>query len=307
MSDSLYLYTVACGSNHLARPCNRSIASLLPDCVQAKLPGSTTSAVVRQVYFVSEGQGRKCFSGCSMQVEEMIISQGCCAATFATAEARWIADVTGNSVLGPQFRVNWGGGRMEEFRAADPCRSASSVSRVDSRANSIWVDTACRGYQCTASSEAWPAACCDARAAACANGGLQAEQGSCVCACPDGWTGQQCTSRLPHVRFGLLLVGTTRRIWVLGAASQIRAIFANFIIVERTAIEYDGMLQESESRPAAGTGSNSRRTQLRVLHVNMRVLATSDGEALRVKKAVGLFVSTQVLFPPSMSSVRHTR
>ncbi len=296
-SDSLYLFTGACGRNHLASPCNRSVASLLPGCAQAKVAGSPASQVVRQVYFVSENQGGKCGSGCSAQVAEMVFREGCCAATLASAEARWIADMTGNYALGSRFRVDWGGGRVEEFRAAVTCSSASSIGRADVRANGVWVDAACRGQQCTANGEVWPAACCDAAAAACANGGRQGESGSCVCACTDGWTGRQCVTRTPHVRLGLLLIDTTRRIWVLGAAYRIRAILANYITVERAAIEIDGVPQESGFGSAAGSVGDGRRGQGTALRVEMRVLADSNDEALRIKKAVGQLVSTQVCFP----------
>ena len=232
--------------------------------------------------------GGNCASTCSAQVADLVYEEGCCAGTLVEAQARWLSDVTGNQCLGARFRVDWGGGRIEEFRAASSCRSSRSM-----------VDAVCLAGQCGIGDSIWPAACCNTSAAACANGGSQAEAGACWCVCPDGWTGAKCTGRVPHVRLGLLLVGTTLRAWMLGAAAGFRALI--MAQVNPAAVEYDGApLPAGDVGGRRGTSEpnsvSSEKASVVGLQVQMRLIGRSDNDALQLLELISQLVSNKVSF-----------
>jgi hypothetical protein len=238
----------------------------------------------------------------------MIAGDGCCVATVAMAEQRYRASVMGLLMLGQRFRINWGNGIIEDFSSPNQCSS-----------NGTWVDTACLAGLCLADVGAWPAVCCDAVAAACMNGGVQTEPGICLCACPNGWTGSQCTGRARHMILDLMLVGMTRRAWVLGASGWFRTLVSEKMAVNLGSVELDGVQMEGsvDATDAAGvsrhvfnaaeagkgwnSGEEAGSLNLRDitnsavgLKVRVRVLASSSDDLLRIKKIAVLLTLSQV-------------
>ena len=264
------------------QPCIIPAGDLLTACPRDDLYGSGPCEVVSRALFASGG----CTLECAAQVANLVFSEGCCAASIAAAQARWLDDVTGNQFLGQHFRVDWGLGRVEEFRAPSACGGGGMVNAV------------CRAAQCGAGDEIWPTACCNATAAGCANGGVQAELGACNCACPDGWTGSKCTGRAPHVRLGLLLAGMSRRSWVLGGAVGFRALI--MAQLEPVALEYDGAPQQTTTngignrRGATETAYGSGISATSVLEVQMRLLGETDDDALLLLMSITQIVSSKV-------------
>jgi hypothetical protein len=250
-----------------------------------------------------------CALACQEQFSNMVVYEGCCTTTVAMAEARWNANVMSHPMLGRWFQIDWGGGSIEEFRAPDPC------GRIGG-----WVEVECLARQCI-SGGVWPAMCCDTATAACANGGVQGEPGACLCKCPNGWTGQRCEGRAPHLRMSLRLTGSTRHAWVLGGAGVFRALLASKLAVVQSAVEFDGAPEETvRGRSASVTNSTANSATVRgwegrrsegyitslreytasgatsSLQVDLRVIVASNGEVLRVKKATTFLLSSQVIF-----------
>jgi hypothetical protein len=299
--ESNYILATSCARNHLGFPCNISVGTLLSACPQA-----AQSSRITTLFRSSTGTtGGQCLDDCAAQISDMISSAGCCVATAEMAELQWRSGVMGLPILGQQFRVDWGTGFVEELSTPSHCSS-----------NGALVDTACLTGLCLPRARAWPAVCCDAAVVACMNGGVQAEPGTCVCACPNGWTGTNCGVHALHILLDMKLIGMTRQAWVLGAAGWFHALVASKLEVELGAVELDGSQVEENERVTsisvsnsihvifnaqASKGSNRNSKRMDILSssfkVRVRVLASSDDDLLRIKKIAALLTLSQVSWP----------
>jgi hypothetical protein len=287
VSDALFVLTIACARNHKSQPCIRSAGTRLPACLQVNPSGLAPSSIFKRTLYVSSGGVDGCKAGCALQMADMVYDEGCCAATLANAEELWRLTVISNPSLGSRFRVVWNGGRVEEFSTASLCNGGSGGALVD---------VTCLAGQCGIGGNVWPEACCN-NGSVCYNGGIQPEFSSCVCSCPDGWTGPRCTGRAPHVRLGLRVVGTTRRTWTLGVKGRFRSFLAAQLAVGENAVEFDGLPQEEFALTDLGIVKKRRDSGKIVvaLRVQMRIIGSSNYEALRVKSAVDLLVTSKVI------------
>ena len=271
LSNALFQLSSMCATNRNGQACSRGAGSYIAGKCPTLIPqgfDETAADILVLIEGVGSCSATQLNGMCASGIDDYIFNEGCCAATIAAALQRWNSDLISHRSLTPHFLVEWGNGRVQEFRAAQAC--LEGVVLLGS-----WpIDVECWVDQCSPAGE-WPEACCNS--AVCVNG-KKDYAGACSCACQAGWTGRLCDKHGPHVLATLSLGGLSIRTWLLGGQVKFTSIIIS-LIAESSSVEVNEV-SESENRRS---GSDSS------LVIEFRALVKSPAEG---QQAAGTLVRT---------------